>query len=544
MHYAEKAIYKKSSSMNQFNYFKTILLFLFLMPLTIFGQDTRVIGSNLDESLRGILKSKDGGYIVYGNILGTTNKLFVYRTDGNFNVTQQRVYEDANASININSMAELPSGGLYAVANSVNTTNKSAILCMKLNADLTIDWAKSYDNTAYYNQALSMTLLADESFIVAARQHTGNNIFYDFLTLRVLSNGNIDWTTVCGEPGQTQNDWPTKVLVQADGNILLGGLSRALSGGGSYHDPYFVKLNSSTGAVMSHQGFAHARNGGIRAIKQLPDGGFIFFSGSTPTYSGDSDVLITRVAADFSLIFNRRYNIDNSNNGGSNIHLSANNTVFIASSGNGNLMLLEFDLDNGDALKSTKLEGNEDESYPRLLGDGNDLILAGSTLSYNTTGTINQNDLVLSKVASSLDTVDCHYSQPVLSELPTTYTNFSLSSWANNYNYALQASTANLTESNVEMADLLLCMTTPSTVSSLIQDTQILVYPTVTTQMVTLDLTKATSNANQVQLLDVQGRIHQFMEVPRALQNLDLSDLPAGIYFVKINDLVKKVVKQ
>ncbi len=73
----------------------------------------------------------------------------------------------------------------------------------------------------------------------------------------------------------------------------------------------------------------------------------------------------------------------------------------------------------------------------------------------------------------------------------------------------------------------------------------LLIYPSIFTDVLTVDLTNYKEKVSEIALYDVSGRVLKTLSLQPNNQTIDISttDLPAGIYFVQENEMTRKVVK-
>ena len=73
---------------------------------------------------------------------------------------------------------------------------------------------------------------------------------------------------------------------------------------------------------------------------------------------------------------------------------------------------------------------------------------------------------------------------------------------------------------------------------------QVVVYPNPTTDMLTIAISSPNRNPRTVELLDVQGRSYLRRNMPDSTLQISLRDLPAGMYYLRLEQGEETIVKQ
>jgi len=297
-----------------------VLVFLFnlqletLIPETLSAQAPDIewaksYGGSGQDWGRSIQQTADGGYIVTGfthssesgDVSGQNNgdsDIWVVKTDASGTIEWEENYGGSDADVPFK-IKQTIDGGYIVAGNTFsndgdvggNYGGRDAWV-VKLNSTGDIQWEQNYGGSggdAFYD----IQQTTDGGFILVGTTNstdgdvTSNNGGIDFWVVKLHSNGNIDWQKTLGG---SNNDFGSSIQQTTDGGYILAGYSLSSDGdvGGNYggRDVWVVKLNS-TGDIQWEKNYGGSGLDDASSIQQTIDGGYILAGFST---SSDGDV--------------------------------------------------------------------------------------------------------------------------------------------------------------------------------------------------------------------------------------------------------------
>jgi uncharacterized delta-60 repeat protein len=255
------------------------------------------------DSAGSIQQTTDGGYIVAGTTYtpagGYDAWVLKLNTDGS--VAWQKTY-GGTGSDEADSIQQTADGG-YIVAGSTTAygTSNTKIWVLKLNTDGSVAWQKTYGG-AQGDIANSIQQTADGGYIVAgwtSSYGAGNG---DALVLKLNADGSVAWQKTYGG---ADGDIAYSVQQTVDGGFIVAGATRSFSAGNS---AWVLKLNAD-GSVEWQKAYGGSGGPSVNyaasSIQQTADGGYIV-AGSF-NYYGMIDALIFKLNADGSVAWQKTY---------------------------------------------------------------------------------------------------------------------------------------------------------------------------------------------------------------------------------------------
>jgi uncharacterized delta-60 repeat protein len=245
--------------------------------------NTFSVGSGFNNDIYTIGLQSDGKILVGGvftNYNGNTrNRLVRLNTDGTidntFNVGTG--FNNEVRDLKIQSDGKIIVVGLFTTYNG-NTRNR----IVRLNTDGTIDNTFSI-GTGFNNSTTTLSLQADEKILVGGFFSSYSGISKNSV-IRLNTDGTIDETLV---PWFSNSFGPSKIYVQSDGKILVGGNFTAFNSSFSIIRGGFFRMNSNgsidlafTSDVSNVSGIGQKSDGKIVIV-----GGFSIYN-STPCSKG------------------------------------------------------------------------------------------------------------------------------------------------------------------------------------------------------------------------------------------------------------------
>ena len=242
----------------------------------------------------------DGGYILVGSKFSTATNYDVWlvKLNANLGVEFFKTFDGAASGDDFGYSVSLCDDNGYVISGKTFGSNGFDMWVIKTNAlgvlDTTFDTDGkfSYDGTSNGNDAAySVSQTNDGGYIVTGEARTtGNNA--DMIVVKLTSLGALNAafdTDGAATFGGTLDESSKFVQETSDGGFILVGDS--FSNGSGQSDIYIVKV-SAVGAKIWDTYIGGTRNDFANCVKQTTDGGFVIVGNS---YSTSSDVLVVKI---------------------------------------------------------------------------------------------------------------------------------------------------------------------------------------------------------------------------------------------------------
>ncbi|MEO0179772.1 MAG: hypothetical protein ABIM74_10385 [candidate division WOR-3 bacterium] len=194
------------------------------------------------------------------------------------------------------------SDGGYAVAGRTESFGAGGydFLVLKLNPDGSLDWARTFGGTNW-DQAFSIIQTSDGGYAVAGCTASFGAGGSDFLVLKLNSDGSLAWARTFGGTS-SENAW--SITQTSDGGYAVAGGTWSFSAGG--YDFLVLKLNSD-GSLAWARTYGGLDGDHAYSIIQTSDGGYAVAGYTYSFGSGDEDFLILKLNPDGSLAWARTF---------------------------------------------------------------------------------------------------------------------------------------------------------------------------------------------------------------------------------------------
>jgi uncharacterized delta-60 repeat protein len=537
-----------------------------LVALLLFGFSSELLadkfaktfGNTLNQTAYCVQQTSDSGYIVAGsgplssggdydflviklNSAGATEWLKAYGTTSH------------DAIVDHGRIQQTSDGG-YILAGYTQTVGVgySGCLVIKLNSTGAAQWARTFFTSGIEN-AFSIQQTSDNGYIVAG--YTGP-LFTpdDFFVLKLSSAGALQWAKTYGGSG---TDIPWDIQQTSDNGYIVAGYTESYGAGN--RDFLVLKLNSA-GAVQWAKTYGGSGYDHLYSIQQTSDGGYIL-AGFTLSYGvGSGDMLVLKLSSAGDVQWAKAY-------GGSgadfpySIQQTSDSGYIVAgitlSYGQGSYDVLVLKLSSAGDLAWARTFGGSDWDEVRSIQQTSDdgYIVAGYTDSYGA----GDNDFLLLKFESDGVYDSCLFDcTPIVNSCSPSTSSPSVadSNWTPTVG-SLSLSTSSPTYSVVDVC-------TPVVVEENVgHDTPESIYLDVIPSVgknnfcIKYRIPKSVDISNELsvslKLYDVAGRIERVLfeknircQCGSYTRHLNLSDLPAGIYFLRLevgdNKTIEKVI--
>jgi len=249
---------------------------------------SRSLGGFTFITANEVHETSDGGFIVIGSAsdLAGPGHLFLARTDGNGNLTWQKILSSGGGNYDDGlSVKQTGDGGFILTGSIILPGVSSSLLLAKADSIGNILWNKTIRGTNTYNIGHSVEQTSDGGYIVSGQTYTMD---YDAYLVKTNAGGDTLWTRAYGGSSQ---DYGLAVQQTADGGYVVGGYTRSFGVG--LNDGYLLKTDSLGGLSWSHAYGGPSYDPGFFA-RQTVDGGYVLAGQSNSFGTGSADVILTR----------------------------------------------------------------------------------------------------------------------------------------------------------------------------------------------------------------------------------------------------------
>jgi uncharacterized delta-60 repeat protein len=189
-------------------------------------------------------------------------------------------------------------GGYIAVGNTESFgAGGIDIVVLKLNADGTVDWQKTYGGSDD-DEAYSLFQTSDGGYVLAGQTGPGSN--RDALVMKLITDGSIQWQNTYGGAGW---EWFTSIRQITGGYIAVGDGNS----GGVPDDLWVAKLDTNGVVIWENTYGGSGQERTWADIQETTDGGFVVAGRTSSFGAGDFDVWVLKLNAAGSVAWQKTY---------------------------------------------------------------------------------------------------------------------------------------------------------------------------------------------------------------------------------------------
>jgi len=257
----------------------------------------KAIGGKNDDRGKSLIQTSDGGYVIAGETysFGAGGyDVYVVKLDANGNL-QWTTTIGGPESDGGNSLTQTSDGG-YAIAGYTSSFGAGEwdFYVVKLDANGNLQWTTTIGGPGNeISESLIQT--SDGGYAIAGLTQSFGAGKWDVYVVKLDANGNLQWTTTIGGPG---NEISESLIQTSDGGYIIAGTTTSFGVGEA--DVYVVKLDANgnlqwtttIGGKNTEEGFS---------LIQTSDGGYAIAGSTTSFGAGGRDVYVVKLDANGNL---------------------------------------------------------------------------------------------------------------------------------------------------------------------------------------------------------------------------------------------------
>jgi len=347
-------------------------------------------GGSDDDSMYGLTKTHDGGYVMAGqteSFGGTPFDIYIIKTNANGTVLWSKVYR-GNASDYATYIQETADHGFLV---SGGTTSYGAgsddAFLLKTDSVGGVQWSKVYGG-AMEDIFFSTAQTFDGGYIAAGHTFSFGAGSVDALVVRTDASGDTLWTRIIGGTGWDQ---ASSIIQTSDSNFVLCGRTGSFTTG--YLKIFLAKLDASGDTLWTLQ---YGGNGQeeSQSVKETLDGDYIVV-GSTNSFSSTNyNAYLNRFNTNGNLLWSKIYGgpkvdafyeiVNMADSGFAFTGFTESFGIGHRGSDSANVMLIRTDA-NGDTLWTRTYGGTKmDEVFGLVKTDDEGLVILAYSSSFGT----------------------------------------------------------------------------------------------------------------------------------------------------------------
>jgi parallel beta-helix repeat protein len=260
-------------------------------------------GSSVDWGV-SIQQTTEGGYVCAGATMSFgagSWDFWVLKLDSNGAISWQKTYGGSNYDMP-STIQQTVDGGYIMVGrtDSYGSMENGDIWVLKLQADGTVDWQKTYGGNYQDFDGTSVHQTKDGGYVVAGTcNYTESN--YDFWLLKLDANGVVVWQKTYGG---SSTDMATFIQQTADGGFVVAG--DTYSFGASSWNFWVLKLDSN-GNVVWENAYGGDSADYAYVVRETSDGNYIVAGNTYSFGAGNGDLLLIKLDSDGDIVWQNTY---------------------------------------------------------------------------------------------------------------------------------------------------------------------------------------------------------------------------------------------
>jgi FlgD Ig-like domain len=409
---------------------KTFTFILILLAMNGFAQVTsevlweKTFGGNLKDGANSIQETNDGGYIMTGYStsysLGSYD-IWLVKTDAEGNEQWNKTF--GTEFQDIADIVRQTSDGGYIIGGykgyDFQTSDSWNLYLIKTDANGVEEWSKFYENTSFQGTN-SLIELPEGGYIVGAYDYSEGNInFSDASYIRLNAQGEELWKVTEGQLGF---DIVWDIKLASDGGIIFAGVTSTYEN--SLRDVMLIKRDKDGNEIWNRKIDIEETDERGFSIDLTDDNGFVITGFKVDPNSGNKDAILIKTDSDGIVKWTKEYAKENQSFDfvRSVITTSDNGYAIIGcvlqTSGNYNTILIKTDSQGNEKWYTYYSKGISAELGEFVTEINiNEYVIGGTITTSNT-----DSDMYLAKIKVE-STTDVEYIEDVVSSTSTCYPN-------------------------------------------------------------------------------------------------------------------------
>ncbi len=176
------------------------------------------LGGTQNEYAYSVCTANNNSCIVAGTTssYGVGNNIYLAKLDSNGNIVWTKTYENGSSAKSIHPTLD---GNYYVIATNQLLGNPQQIVALKINEDGDTLWSKTYSGTESYYASYGIPS-SDGGFAITGYTYTNTSTGSDILLIKTDSDGNKLWTKTYGD---IANEYGNCVKQTNDGGYIITG---------------------------------------------------------------------------------------------------------------------------------------------------------------------------------------------------------------------------------------------------------------------------------------------------------------------------------
>ncbi|MFQ5586964.1 MAG: hypothetical protein ACE5GF_09115, partial [Thermodesulfobacteriota bacterium] len=264
---------------------------------SLFSLWAKTYGGTSDEVASSIQQTSDGGYIVAGwtaSFGAGFRDSWILKLNADGTVAWQKTFGGIGIFDEVSSIQQTSDGGW--IAAGVTDSSGAAltdIWIVKLFPDGTVDWQKRYGGSSREDVDVAIQQTADGGYIVGGHTQSFGRVFDDFWILKLDPIGNVTWQKTYGG---TEDDRVTSIQqTTPDGGYIVAGWTKSFGAGPLGASDFWVLKLDRFGGVTWNQTYGGTGFEQPASIQQTADGGYIVAGYTSSFGAGFYDFWIVKL---------------------------------------------------------------------------------------------------------------------------------------------------------------------------------------------------------------------------------------------------------
>ncbi len=372
----------------------------------------KAIGMESFEKGNALKLLPDGGFIISGESedpVAQERDMLLMRTDGNGNLLWTKTYGGPERET-VNDVLQMPDGSFMLLGEKYQPNKKEGenLTVVKTDKDGNLAWKKIFDEGGIETEGFSMQATPDGGCVIVGMCKNMDMVSSAFFSmssedqglylLKLDANGNKIWSRKFSYGNEKVPSTGISVIVAQDGSyVVVGNIAKKGRTDKKIENPaqqvnmedvrhlLLAKVKPNGTLVWAREYRGNSVTMGCLVVEK-PEGGFML-AGNTNVSSTNIDVFLMSLDAHGSVQWSKTYGAQHFESVADIVRIPDGGFVVSGMTHgieNGPTDVLNFKIDKGGNLIWAKVYGGSKEEYPsKILSKGNDIVIAGSTSSFN-----------------------------------------------------------------------------------------------------------------------------------------------------------------